>query len=131
MSLGEIWAILRRRWYFMVPFTVLSLIGGGYLYVTVPVSYQSQSSVALLDSSAVARLAPTFGNPISNAGGSLIVTADVLIRTLESADAAKELHNRGVTDPYTAGFAPASDSPCSCSVSPAPTVRRCSRRPTP
>ncbi|MER6470821.1 O-antigen ligase family protein [Streptomyces collinus] len=111
MSLGEIWAILRRRWYFMVPFTVLSLLGGSYLYVTVPVSYQSQSSVALLDSSAVARLAPTFGNPISNAGGSLIVTADVLIRTLESNDAAKELRGRGVTDPYTAGFAPASDSP--------------------
>ncbi|MFF7969733.1 O-antigen ligase family protein [Streptomyces sp. NPDC007905] len=111
MSLGEIWAILRRRWYFMVPFTVLSLLGGAYLYVTVPVSYQSQSSVALLDSSAVARLAPTFGNPLSNAGGSLIVTADVLIRTLESNDAAKELRGRGVTDPYTAGFAPASDSP--------------------
>ncbi|MGV4981078.1 O-antigen ligase family protein [Streptomyces sp. NRAIS4] len=111
MSLGDIWAILRRRWYFMLPFTLLSLLGGAYLYVTVPVSYQSQSSVALLDSSAVARLAPTFGNPISNAGGSLIVTADVLIRTLESNDAARELHSRGVTDPYTAGFAPASESP--------------------
>ncbi|MEU3842929.1 O-antigen ligase family protein [Streptomyces sp. NPDC028635] len=111
MSLGEIWAILRRRWYFMVPFTLLSLLGGGYLYLTVPVSYQSQSSVALLDSSAVARLAPTFGNPISNAGGSLIVTADVLIRTLESSDAARELRGRGVTDPYTAGFAPQSESP--------------------
>ena len=111
MSLGEIWAILRRRWYFMVPFTVLSLLGGAYLYVSVPVSYESQSSVALLDSSAVARLAPTFGNPISNAGGSLIVTADVLIRTLESSDAAKELQSRGVTDQYTAGFAPESDSP--------------------
>ncbi|MFI8304452.1 O-antigen ligase family protein [Streptomyces sp. NPDC085927] len=111
MSLGEIWAVLRRRWYFMVPFTVLGLLGGTYLYVTVPVSYQSQSSVALLDSSAVARLAPTFGNPISNAGGSLIVTADVLIRTLESSDAAKELRSRGVTDPYTAGFAPGSESP--------------------
>jgi len=111
VSLGEIWAILRRRWYFMVPFTVLSLLGGAYLYVSVPVSYESQSSVALLDSSAVARLAPTFGNPISNAGGSLIVTADVLIRTLESSDAAKELRSRGVTDQYTAGFAPASDSP--------------------
>ncbi|MFI6931694.1 O-antigen ligase family protein [Streptomyces sp. NPDC050287] len=111
MSLGEIWAILRRRWYFMVPFTVFSLLGGAYLYVTVPVSYQSQSSVTLLDSSAVARLAPTFGNPISNAGGSLIVTEDVLIRTLESNDAAKELHSRGVTDQYTAGFAPTSDSP--------------------
>ncbi|WP_371564020.1 O-antigen ligase family protein [Streptomyces canus] len=111
MSIGEIWAILCRRWYFMVPFTVLSLLGGAYLYETVPVSYQSQSSVALLDSSAVARLAPTFGNPISNAGGSLIVTADVLIRTLESSDAAKELHSRGVTDPYTSGFAPDSESP--------------------
>lgn len=111
MSLGEIWAILRRRWYFMVPFTLLSLLGGAYLYATVPVSYQSQSSVALLDSSAVARLAPTFGNPLSNAGGSLIVTADVLIRALESDDAARELHSRGVTDPYTAGFAPDSDSP--------------------
>ncbi|MEV0977320.1 O-antigen ligase family protein [Streptomyces sp. NPDC049915] len=111
MSLGEIWAILRRRWYFMVPFTLLSLVCGGYLYVTVPVSYQSQSSVALLDSSAVARLAPTFGNPISNAGGSLIVTADVLIRTLASSEAAEELRGRGVTDPYTAGFAPRSESP--------------------
>ncbi|CAL9659693.1 hypothetical protein SUDANB145_06929 [Streptomyces sp. enrichment culture] len=95
----------------MVPLTLLSLLGGTYLYATVPVSYQSQSSVALLDSSAVARLAPTFGNPISNAGGSLIVTADVLIRTLESGDAAKELYSRGVTDPYTAGFAPGSESP--------------------
>ncbi|MFJ9151209.1 O-antigen ligase family protein [Streptomyces sp. NPDC102270] len=111
MSIGEIWAILCRRWYFMVPFTVLSLLGGAYLYETVPVSYESQSSVALLDSSAVARLAPTFGNPISNAGGSLIVTADVLIRTLESSDAAKELHGRGVTDPYATGFAPDSESP--------------------
>ncbi|MGW5372802.1 O-antigen ligase family protein [Streptomyces sp. NPDC004009] len=111
MSLGEIWAILRRRWYFIVPLTLLSLVCGGYLYVTVPVSYQSQSSVTLLDSSAVSRLPPTFGNPISNAGGSLIVTADVLIRTLESNDAAKELRGRGVTDPYTAGFAPTADSP--------------------
>ena len=111
MSLGEIWAILRRRWYFVVPLTLLSLVCGGYLYVSVPVSYQSQSSVTLLDSSAVSRLPPTFGNPISNAGGSLIVTADVLIRTLESNDAAKELRGRGVTDPYTAGFAPTADSP--------------------
>ncbi|WP_405731336.1 O-antigen ligase family protein [Streptomyces sp. NBC_01537] len=102
---------MRRRWYFMVPFTLLSVLCGAYLYVTVPVSYQSQSSVALLDSRAVAQLAPTFGNPISNAGGSLVVTADVLIRTLESSDAAKELHGRGMTDQYTAGFASNSDSP--------------------
>ncbi|MFF4272855.1 O-antigen ligase family protein [Streptomyces sp. NPDC001536] len=111
MSLGDIWAIMCRRWYFMVPLTLLSLLAGGYLYRTVPVSYQSQSSVTLLDSTAVAELAPTFGNPISNAGGSLVVTADVLIRTLQSSESAKELHSRGVTDRYTVGFAPAADSP--------------------
>lgn len=111
MSLGDLLAIMRRRWYFMVPLTLLSLLAGGYLYRTVPVSYESQSSVTLLDSTATAELAPTFGNPLSNAGGSLVVTADVLIRTLQSGDSAKELHSRGVTDRYTVGFAPDADSP--------------------
>ncbi|MFF7450170.1 MULTISPECIES: O-antigen ligase family protein [unclassified Streptomyces] len=111
MSLGDLLAIMRRRWYFMVPLTLLSLLAGGYFYRTVPVSYESQSSVTLLDSTAIAELAPTFGNPLSNAGGSLVVTADVLIRTLQSGDSAKELHSRGVTDRYTVGFAPDADSP--------------------
>ncbi|MEU6554459.1 O-antigen ligase family protein [Streptomyces sp. NPDC046915] len=111
MSLADILAIMRRRWYFMVPLTLLSLLAGGYLYRTIPVSYESQSSVTLLDSTAIAELAPTFGNPLSNAGGSLVVTADVLIRTLQSSDSAKELHSRGVTDQYTVGFAPQADSP--------------------
>ncbi|AZP15857.1 O-antigen ligase domain-containing protein [Streptomyces aquilus] len=111
MSLGDILAIMRRRWYCMVPLTLLSVLAGGYLFRTVPVSYESQSSVTLLDSTAIADLAPTFGNPLSNAGGSLVVTADVLIRTLQSNDSAKELHSRGVTDRYTVGFAPNADSP--------------------
>lgn len=111
MSLADLLAIMRRRWHFMVPLTLLSLLAGGYLYRTIPVSYESQSSVTLLDSTAIAKLAPTFGNPLSNAGGSLVVTADVLIRTLQSGDSAKELHSRGVTDPYTVGFAPDADSP--------------------
>ncbi|MFD8719219.1 O-antigen ligase family protein [Streptomyces sp. NPDC059629] len=111
MSLADILAIMRRRWYFMVPLTLLSLLAGGYLYRTIPVSYQSQSSVTLLDSTAIADMAPTFGNPLSNAGGSLVVTADVLIRTLQSSDSAKELNSRGVTDQYTVGFAPQADSP--------------------
>ncbi|WP_051938969.1 O-antigen ligase family protein [Phaeacidiphilus oryzae] len=111
MSLGEICAVLRRRWYLVLPFTLLGLLAGGYLYRTVPVSYQSQSSVALLDSTGVAGLAPTFGNPISNAGGALVVTADVLIRTIDSDDAARALHNLGVTDRYTAGFAADTSGP--------------------
>jgi hypothetical protein len=105
VSLAEILATLRRRWYLMVPICVFSLLAGGYLYRTVPVSYSSESSVSLLDSTGVAKLAPTFGNPIANAGGPLIVTADVLIRTLQSADAARSLQELGVTDTYKVGFA--------------------------
>ncbi|MGW6783305.1 O-antigen ligase family protein [Streptomyces sp. NPDC054987] len=111
MSIREIVAVLRRRWYVIGPALVLSLLAALHLYRSVPVAYQSQSSVALLDSSAAAKLPPAFGNPISNAGGALVVTADVLIRTLSGADAARELHSLGVTDPYTVGFAANTSGP--------------------
>ncbi|MGW6685327.1 O-antigen ligase family protein [Streptomyces sp. NPDC054961] len=111
VNLGEIGAVLRRRWYVMAPLTMLGLLSGLHLYESVPVAYQSQSSVALLDSTAVAELAPAFGNPIANAGGSLVVTADVLIRTMSGADAARDLHVLGVTDPYTVGFAANTSGP--------------------
>ncbi|MFD6231224.1 O-antigen ligase family protein [Streptomyces sp. NPDC060232] len=111
MSIRELGAVLRRRWYVIVPAIVLSLLAALHLYRSVPVAYQSQSSVALLDSSAAAKLPPAFGNPISNAGGALVVTADVLIRTLSGADAARELHSLGVTDPYTVGFAANTSGP--------------------
>lgn len=111
MSLADLLAIMRRRWYFLVPLTLLSVLAGGYLYRAVPVSYESHSSVTLLDSSATAELPPTFGNPLSNAGGSLVVTADVLIRTLQSGDSAEELRSRGVTDAYTVAFASDADGP--------------------
>lgn len=111
MSLSEIIAVLRRRWYLFVPLVLASMLAGAYLYRTIPLSYQSQSSVTLLDSKGVAELAPTFGNTISNAGGSLVVTADLLIRTLESSDAAVALHGLGVTDRYTVGFAENASGP--------------------
>lgn len=111
VTIGEILAVLRRRWYVMVPMVLIGVLAAGHLYRSVPVSYQSQSSVALIDSKAVAELAPAFGNPIANAGGTLVVTADVLIRTLSGADAARDLHGLGVTDPYTVSFAANASGP--------------------
>ncbi|WP_405450610.1 O-antigen ligase family protein [Streptomyces erythrochromogenes] len=111
MSIRELVAVLRRRWYVIVPAILLSLLAALHLYRSVPVAYQSQSSVALLDSSAASKLPPSFGNPISNAGGALVVTADVLIRTLSGADSARELHSLGVSDPYTVGFAANTSGP--------------------
>ncbi|MEU9253464.1 O-antigen ligase family protein [Streptomyces sp. NPDC048270] len=111
MSIREMAAVLRRRWYVFVPALLLSLLAALHLYRSVPVAYQSQSSVALLDSTAASQLPPAFGNPLSNAGGSLVVTADVLIRALSGADAARDLHSLGVTDPYTVGFAAHASGP--------------------
>jgi len=111
VTLGDLLGVLRRRWYLMVPATLLGLLTGVYLYTAVPVSYESQSSVSLLDSTAAAEPAPLYGNTIADAGGSLIVTADVLIRSLQSSDAAKDLRSQGVTDPYTVGFAANASGP--------------------
>lgn len=56
-------AVLARRWYVMVPVTLLSLLAALHLYRSVPVAYQSQSSVALLDSRAAAQLPPPSAIP--------------------------------------------------------------------
>ncbi|MFI8520284.1 O-antigen ligase family protein [Streptomyces sp. NPDC085481] len=111
MSIAEIFRVLRGRWYVMVPLTLLSLIAGGYLYSTVPVTYESQSQLALLNSSRVARPAPSYGNPMAYASGSLISTADVLIRALQSPEAARTLLGHGVTDEYAVDFAAGAEGP--------------------
>ncbi|XIE77601.1 hypothetical protein AB6O49_03650 [Streptomyces sp. SBR177] len=100
MSIAEIFRVLGRRWYAMVPMTLLGLLAGGYLYTTVPVTYESQSQLALLNSSRVARPAPSYGNTLAYASGSLIGTADVLIRALQSAETVQELRGHGITDEY-------------------------------
>lgn len=108
---AQLLGVLGRRWYLMLPMVLLAALAGGCLYTWVPVAYESHSSISLLDSTAVARMAPAYGNPISNAGGSLVVTADVLIKTLQSADSARDLHDLGVGDRYTVGFAAGASGP--------------------
>ncbi|MET9950083.1 O-antigen ligase family protein [Streptomyces sp. NPDC006339] len=111
MSIAEIFRVLARRWYAMVPLTLLSLVAGGYLYTTVPVTYESQSQLALLNSSRVARPAPSYGNPLAYASGSLIGTADVLIRALQSPETVVVLRGHGVTDEYAVDFAAQAEGP--------------------
>ncbi|MFD7975057.1 O-antigen ligase family protein [Streptomyces sp. NPDC059071] len=111
MSIAEIFRVLARRWYVMVPMTLLSVLAGGYLYTTVPVTYESQSQLALLNSSRVARPAPSYGNTLAYASGSLIGTADVLIRALQSAETVEVLRSHGVTDEYAVDFAAQAEGP--------------------
>ncbi|MCX2183849.1 O-antigen ligase family protein [Streptomyces sp. SKN60] len=111
MSIAEIFRVLGRRWYVTVPMVLLSLLAGGYLYTTVPVTYESQSQLALLNSSRVARPAPSYGNTLAYASGSLIGTADVLIRALQSAETVQELRGHGITDEYAVDFAAQAEGP--------------------
>ncbi|MFJ3905514.1 O-antigen ligase family protein [Streptomyces sp. NPDC090025] len=111
MSIAEIFRVLGRRWYVMVPITLLSLFAGGYLYTTVPVAYESQSQLALLNSARVAKPAPSYGNTLAYASGSLIGTADVLIRALQSAETVEVLRAHGVTDEYGVDFAAQAEGP--------------------
>ncbi|WP_327373209.1 O-antigen ligase family protein [Streptomyces sp. NBC_01216] len=111
MSIAEIFRVLRRRWYVMAPLTLLGFLAGGFLYSTVPVTYQSQSQLTLMNSRKVAKPAPSYGNPLAYASGSLISTADVLIRALQSPESAEALRGHGVTDAYTVDFAEKAEGP--------------------
>ncbi|MEV5972695.1 O-antigen ligase family protein [Streptomyces sp. NPDC051921] len=111
MSIAEIFRVLWRRWYVMVPLTLVGLVAGGYLYTTVPVTYESQSELALLNSSRVAKPAPSYGNPLAYASGSLIGTADVLIRALQSPETVRTLQTQGITDEYGVDFAAKAEGP--------------------
>ena len=68
-----------------------------------PRTYQSQGSVVLLASRAVAR--PLGNNPYLSFSGSLMLTADVLSRELMAPETASGLAGRGFSDPYTVALA--------------------------
>ncbi|MFE7409678.1 O-antigen ligase family protein [Streptomyces laurentii] len=111
MSIADIFRVLARRWYVMVPLALLSLVAGGFLAMRTPVTYESRAEMALLDSARVARPAPSYGNPLAYASGSLIGTADVLIRALQSPETVGLLRERGITDAYGVDFAANADGP--------------------
>src|SRR3954453_14680934 len=82
MDLAEIVRVMRRRWYVLLPGLLLTaaLVAGAY--VAVPVTYQSQSTVMLLNS----RKATVAydGNPFLSSQTTLTGMADSLARNLNS-----------------------------------------------
>lgn len=50
MDLAEIWRVMRRRWYVLLPGLALTAALTAGLYLLVPVEYRSQSTVTLLNS---------------------------------------------------------------------------------
>jgi capsular polysaccharide biosynthesis protein len=109
MDLAEIFRVLRRRWRVLLPGLLLTvgLVAG--VTVLVPVSYQSQSTVILLNSEKATR--DYDGNPFLSTQTSLTGMADSLARSLTSDDALRELKSRGAEGTFEAKLADNAQGP--------------------
>ncbi|MET8946684.1 chain length determinant protein [Streptomyces sp. NPDC004542] len=109
MDLAEIFRVMRRRWYVLLP--GLLLTAGLIVGVTrvVPVTYQSQSTVVLLNSQKATRAYD--GNPFLSTQTSLTGMADSLARNLNSDDSLRELKSRGARGTFQAKLADNAQGP--------------------
>ncbi|MQY36729.1 hypothetical protein SRB17_47310 [Streptomyces sp. RB17] len=109
MDLAEIFRVMRRRWYVLLPGLLLTagLIVGVALMV--PVTYQSQSTVVLLNSQKAT--VAYDGNPFLSTETSLTGMADSLARNLNSDGSVRELKSRGATGTFGAKLADNAQGP--------------------
>jgi capsular polysaccharide biosynthesis protein len=109
MDLAEIFRVMRRRWYVLLPGLLLTagLIVGVALMV--PVTYQSQSTVVLLNSQKAT--VAYDGNPFLSTQTSLTGMADSLARNLNSDGSVRDLKSRGATGAFAAKLADNAQGP--------------------
>ncbi|MEU7031066.1 chain length determinant protein [Streptomyces sp. NPDC046275] len=108
MDLAEIFRVMCRRWYVLLPGLLLTgaLTTGAWLLV--PVTYESQSTVAMLNSR---KGAQADGNPFLSMEPSLTGMADSLARNVNSDASAAELKGRGMREKYEAKIADNAQGP--------------------
>jgi capsular polysaccharide biosynthesis protein len=105
VNLSEIMRVIRRRWYVVLPTVIVAAALTAVAAVLVPVKYQSQSSIALLNTPLPTEKSQASGNPFLSFDTSLTATADFLSRSLASDESVKDLKALGVTEDYTAKLA--------------------------
>lgn len=109
MDLAEIFRVMRRRWYVLLPGLLLTaaLVAGAYLRV--PLTYQSQSTVVLLNSQ---KATVAFdGNPFLSTQTSLTGMADSLARNLNSDASVADLRAEGASGSTVAKIADNAQGP--------------------
>jgi capsular polysaccharide biosynthesis protein len=109
MDLAEIFRVMRRRWYVLLPGLLLAAGLTFAVTVVVPVTYQSQSTVVLLNSEKATRAYD--GNPFLSTQTSLTGMADSLARNLNSDVSVRELKSRGATGTFEAKLADNAQGP--------------------
>ena len=109
MDLAEIFRVMRRRWYILLPGLLLTAGLTFAVTLVVPVTYQSQSTVILLNSQKAT--VAYDGNPFLSTQTSLTGMADSLARNLNSDDSVRELKSRGATGTFEAKLADNAQGP--------------------
>ncbi|MHA6765014.1 Wzz/FepE/Etk N-terminal domain-containing protein [Streptacidiphilus sp. PAMC 29251] len=109
MDLAEIFRVMRRRWYVLLPGLLVTAALVVAVLVVVPTKYQSQSTVELLNSQ---KATEAFnGNPFLSTQTSLTGMADNLARNLNSDAAIADLKAQGFTGTYVAMIADNAQGP--------------------
>jgi capsular polysaccharide biosynthesis protein len=109
MDLAEIFRVMRRRWYILLPGLLLTVGLAVGVALTVPVTYQSQSTVILLNSEKATEAYD--GNPFLSTQTSLTGMADGLARNLNSDGSVRELKSRGATGTFETKLADNAQGP--------------------
>jgi len=109
MDLAEIFRVMRRRWYVLLPGLLLAAGLTVAVALVVPVTYQSQSTVVLLNSQKATRAYD--GNPFLSTQTSLTGMADSLARNLNSDASIRALKSRGATGTFEAKLADNAQGP--------------------
>ncbi|MFJ9711598.1 chain length determinant protein [Streptomyces sp. NPDC101234] len=109
MDLAEIFRVMRRRWYVLLPGLLLTAGLIAAVIVLVPVKYQSQSTVVLLNSQKATQAYD--GNPFLSTQTSLTGMADSLARNLNSDDSLRDLKARGAKGTFAAKLADNAQGP--------------------
>lgn len=109
MDLAEIFRVMRRRWYVLLPGLLLAAGLTVAVALVVPVTYQSQSTVVLLNSQKAT--VAYDGNPFLSTQTSLTGMADSLARNLNSDASIRELKSRGATGTFEAKLADNAQGP--------------------
>lgn len=109
MDLAEIFRVMRRRWYVLLPGLLLTAGLTVAVALFVPITYQSQSTVVLLNSQKAT--VAYDGNPFLSTQTSLTGMADSLARNLNSDGSLRELKSRGASGTFEAKLADNAQGP--------------------
>jgi capsular polysaccharide biosynthesis protein len=111
MDLREMFSMLLRRWFVLVPALLLTFAGTSVVYAKWPTEYQSEVQLTLLTSRNDAVKEGDAGNPYLAFTTALDAVVDLMGRNLSSDQSINQLKSLGVTDAYTAGIADNAQGP--------------------